>query len=997
MESSPVNDIPVKPAEKDLSLEEKATRKPKKVTISKTKKKKQVSKKEKEEESESKEAPETGDQATGEARGAGAEARGNSEESKKIKDADASPEPRAPSTDKDADDDVDRKESDEWVEEHEKHERRGRLKRTAAKAIVIAVVIILIVSVSIVYLYYERFDTDSDGILDWDDDDDDGDGMPDSWENDMGFDPLDADDGKADADQDNLTNKEEYVHTTDPFDPDSDDDGLKDGDELPLRTDPLNPDSDGDTLPDGWEAKYGLNPMDASDATQDPDHDGFEQKILGKIIYFNYTNLQEHENNTNPTNPDTDGDLMYDGWELHYSSELGVIKKYNTDLNISFDPLSASDGAADYDLDFNYDIIGDDMTNSQEFLNDTNPLRPDSDGDELDDGEEVIEHNTDPNWYDTDDDLLSDGWEVEYGLNPLDPDSDSNSVNDSREDRDDDGLSNFQEYVLGTHPFNNDTDSDGMSDGWEVDNHLNPLKLDHKDDLDNDSLPNLLEKQYGTDPLDPDSDDDTLTDGEEVLVGWYGELKDGIYIVNETVSRYFTNPLKKDSDSDGLFDYDEIRVYFSNATNNDTDGDGLLDAVEEKVEGTNASRVDSDSDGLTDLEELDGIYGYITLPMRADTDGDGLNDGDEIFTDFLPGGKNDSSNPQSVDTDGDGIPDGWEAEYGKTTDYDLISRYDSDYGTNIMAMADPDKDGTVNNPVWLVNPIVKADGARDPDHDSYDINGDGSIHATELFTSLKEYTEYSTKFGVADKYTDPLDWDSDGDKMSDHWELYFASGDPMTPDPLDGTDALLDNDHDFVKYFVNSKQYTDDYNNLEEYRSGIDLNGDGIIDSGSTDPNDDDSDNNGKKDYDEFWYADHDGDGLHTGWELIFNGTSVHAPNGYNPSFASVSKGQFNPFSNDTDGDLILDGQEDQDGDDIKNVAEHGNPAVAPGSSDPTDPSSVPSRSSRSTDQMVEEELRMVDVAEISHTTLSNLQSADVYRLSFSVYTSRLLLLKLNH
>jgi hypothetical protein len=67
--------------------------------------------------------------------------------------------------------------------------------------------------------------------VDWD-----GDGMPDDWEIAHGLDPN-LDDSGLDSDGDGLTNLEEYLRGTDPFNPDTDGDGILDGDEGKEDTD----------------------------------------------------------------------------------------------------------------------------------------------------------------------------------------------------------------------------------------------------------------------------------------------------------------------------------------------------------------------------------------------------------------------------------------------------------------------------------------------------------------------------------------------------------------------------------------------------------------------------------------------------------------------------------------------------------------------------------------------------------------------------------------
>ncbi len=77
-------------------------------------------------------------------------------------------------------------------------------------------------------------------------------------------------------------------------------------------------DSDHDGMPDAWELRYGLNPHNPADATQDLDSDG-------------YTNLEEYLNGTNPTSTSNTQSLaLYsngaqDGWILESTagSQIG--------------------------------------------------------------------------------------------------------------------------------------------------------------------------------------------------------------------------------------------------------------------------------------------------------------------------------------------------------------------------------------------------------------------------------------------------------------------------------------------------------------------------------------------------------------------------------------------------------------------------------------------------------------------------------------------------
>lgn len=128
------------------------------------------------------------------------------------------------------------------------------------------------------------------------------------------------------------------------------------------------------------------------------------------------------------------------------------------------------------------DSDGDGLNDYDEiYVHETDPLNPDTDSDGLNDYDEINVHDTDPLNADTDGDGVSDGDEVNvYGTDPLNTDTDADGLTDGEE---------VNEYD--TDPLNPDTDGDGLTDGDEVNN-------------------------YGSDPLDPDTDGDGFSDGQEI-------------------------------------------------------------------------------------------------------------------------------------------------------------------------------------------------------------------------------------------------------------------------------------------------------------------------------------------------------------------------------------------------------------------------------------------------------------------------------------------------
>lgn len=112
-------------------------------------------------------------------------------------------------------------------------------------------------------------------------------------------------------------------------------------------------------------------------------------------------------------------------------------------------------------------------------------------------------------------------------------------------DTDQDGVSDLVEYQLDTNPVNPDTDGDTLPDGWELahawpTNTLNPRVFNNPSlDSDHDGVPDSVELQRGTRPDLADSDGDGLSDAQELFT-------------------YHTDPLKADTDGDGMNDGAEV-------------------------------------------------------------------------------------------------------------------------------------------------------------------------------------------------------------------------------------------------------------------------------------------------------------------------------------------------------------------------------------------------------------------------------------------------------
>ncbi|WP_082282730.1 Ig-like domain-containing protein [Myxococcus hansupus] len=348
------------------------------------------------------------------------------------------------------------------------------------------------------------------------------------------------------------------------------------------------------------------------------------------------------------------------------------------------------------------DADGDGLTDAEEIALGTDPNNPDTDGDGLPDGIEVLVAGTDPLDDDTDDDGILDGNEdanhngiVDEGeTDPKNWDTDGDLLSDGLEmgltapqGRDTD-MTRFvadADPTTTTDPLNRDTDHGSVWDGYEDLNRngrvdpgeSNPLVTEDDLDADLDGIDDETERRLGMNPYSSDSDNDGVPDGIDGITDTDG---DGLI-----------DALDPDSDNDGILDGTEMGVTLETAPadtdrsspnfrpdadpstttdpkNPDTDGDGLLDGEEDanhdgRVDATETdpNNPDTDDDGLPDGVEVKGANP--TDPLNPDTDGDGLLDGAE---DANHNGVRDATetDPNNADTDNGGANDGDEVAGG---------------------------------------------------------------------------------------------------------------------------------------------------------------------------------------------------------------------------------------------------------------------------------------------------------------------------------------------
>lgn len=840
--------------------------------------------------------------------------------------------------------------------------------------------------------------------------DPDNDGLSNAQEAILGTDPDDNDtDNDGIDDGDEVGNDSTLdAGDTNPLDADSDDDGLSDGQEIlgldgmpnsGDETDPSNPDSDNDGLLDGTETGL-TTPIPGG--VSDGSGVAYQGTDTGSA---NFVADADPGTTTNPVDPDSDDDGLSDGEEdsngdgatVNTIGATGSAGTGETDPNVAdtdgdglldgdevagIGPL-AGFGATD-PLDSDTDDGGT-QDGTEVFADNTNPtlgnggddFAQDPDNDGLSTAQEVA-LGTDPNDADTDGDGIDDGDEVGNDgtvnagdSNPLDADSDDDGLSDGNELFGADGVPNTQDE---TNPLLSDTDGDGLGDGLETgvtagipggNSDANATPFAGTDT----NSPNFAvdsDPASTTDPTDPDTDDDGLQDGIEDA---NGDGATGTIIIGGTgtMGSGETDPNSADTDGDGLRDGNESDgsgpqngFGASDPLDTDTDDGGVDDGTEVLIDGTIPSTGngaddsnDTDNDGVPDATDTDPNNPCVPSDLVAacDSDNDGVTDGEE---------NDNGTDPNNADTDGDGIPDG-------------VENMDADGdGQNDGNDTDSDNDGIPDSVEAGDTPDMPGDSDNDgiPDFFDPDSDNDGIPDAVEGAADtdndgLADFLDRdSDNDGIPDAIEDVtggfLDLDADG--IADGYDVDATGGTDANGDGVDDERLPLDSDGDGNANYLDID--TDNDGILDTVEADLvvanDMDGDGINDvfdvdvSGGADANNDgvdddvsptntdgdgvadyrdlDTDNDGLFDVVEAGGADVDDDGLIDGADTN-QGTLVNPTDsdmdgiGDWREIDSDNDGVFDNVGTDSavfdaNGDGVVDNPADSDGDGIADVAD---------------------------------------------------------------------------
>jgi hypothetical protein len=478
----------------------------------------------------------------------------------------------------------------------------------------------------------------------------------------------------------------------------------------------------------------------------------------------------------------------------------------------------------------------------------------------------------------------------------------------NKKDKDDDNdlLPDTLEATLGTDPCKRDTDGDGMSDGWEYYSAL---------DRNANAKPAPVAKPYPN-PLydkdaDVDNDGDGLTNAEE-YAAWatFGGNK-------LPLSYSGGNPASagRGAVPASLAYMDRDHNGFLSDFERDADGDGIPNMDESRAATETGKTVFRLTRPAPSVFSDFGVFTpeYLAAAVEATNDPvrcAGINQVPfYCVDDTIDVQKVDTLDWLSADSDGDGVKDG-----ADDVDHDGISNID-EYLREVNSGPKDRQYGQLDACYPNVDSAFCVIGNSDIDHDGiinrFDTDDDGDGLPDTLETQLG---------------TDPLQADTDGDGVSDGFEYWSAldlngaavpfPGKAPYPNALDGTDANLDFDGDGLTLTMEYQawNYTGRPYPLS-YSDGNAYSGGSVLRDGAKDV-----DNDGLTNFQETT-----GTMKIKWWELAYDGTNGPKETPY----PDVARRYIEPnfVDPDTDGDGILDGNDDQDHDGYPNWFEASRPA----------------------------------------------------------------------
>jgi len=650
----------------------------------------------------------------------------------------------------------------------------------------------------------DQANNDGDSMGDVCDPDDDNDGLPDTWEDAYACtDSLVADAGDDD-DLDGLTHAQEYAAGTDPCDGDSDDDGLSDGSLDPDGGGPIvagpdaaptDPDRDDDSVSDGPLDPDGGGPIVAG-----PDNcpDDYNPAQTNTDVIVN----PPGDSLGDACDPDDDDDGILDDGDS--SGTIGdspctggntVDCDDNCRLDVNPDQADEDeDGIGDIcDVDTDNDGVPDSEDNCPD---DYNPLQENADGDSLGDACDVCPD--DPN-----DDADSDDICVGPRFNPPKTGGNDNCPDDynpSQADVDGDGLGNACDP---------DSDNDGVPD---VDDEC-PAAAEDDDGVDDDGCPDSDPQVAAVAKLYADEEVTTITIGPSTPAQI--EVAATIYNGNPGTSYEPTSVKLRFSQTSPALptpslcnpadpEYDPTHPLC------DPDGDTWINARELEL-GSDPDVPSSTPESL-----------LVPDTCSDDIDNDGVD------------GK-DAADLKCQDPDGDGVPTDWESSYGSDPlDFDSTPEHAALPWTCFDGV-DNDLDGSQDRPDESDSP-GDGDSHGDCSAEQFDAMGTPTLTCYSGF--IREAGDILSQIlqpdgtMIADLEFQANDLAADEERNLSRTEIIFC--------PLLG-DAIETNSVEILE--VESPVRDENgANNSGSQALNVhvtaDLDGDGIIDSLDTCPND---------------------------------------------------------------------------------------------------------------------------------------------------------------